>query len=190
MVIDRLVLCHYSDNLYIILSISFSIAYYLVVMKSIERIIKYEKNSIKCYKEEINGFIVIQDIIKNDKLKFIIFLIVIIILQLFFSIRHRNDVIINIPRGIEALIIPFFEEYIYRKLFYDYNKNNNTVGIDILNVLLFFIIHFSFSIVLLLFSITMTFLYKTYKSLLINCCIHILYNLLGLLFPLLVLNFS
>ncbi|MBO4640362.1 MAG: CPBP family intramembrane metalloprotease [Treponema sp.] len=128
--------------------------------------------------------------IKEDKLLLILIVFLLIILQVTWF--YLSDYIYrklgispkrNTLQDFSYLFIPIFEEFIFRKLFFDYCDKNPTKHIFVLNVMIFAFAHLMPMPTHYFLGIILTYCYIKYKSILLNTSLHVLYNFLGLFLP-------
>lgn len=121
---------------------------------------------------------------------FIFFFLVIIVIFWYFlstfickltNLQTNQDLTFNF----QYLITPLFEEFIFRKVYFEYCDNNHIKYDFVLNVLLFAFSHIIPTPNHFLLGIILTYSYKKYKSLILTTFIHLFYNLLSMSLPLL-----
>ena len=82
-----------------------------------------------------------------------------------------------------ALFIPIFEEFIFRKIYFDYCKLYNIKHTYALNIIIFSFAHIVPLPYHFILAAVLAYCYKKFDSLLLNIIIHFLFNLIGIFIP-------
>lgn len=123
--------------------------------------------------------------IKNNKLSLFKIIFVIVICQivwfivLYYYHKAKGGYMNNILLFDIVLFIPIFEEFIFRKIYFDYCKINNVKNAYELNIIIFSFLHIIPMPTHFVLAATLAYCYKKFDSLLLNIIIHFMYNFMG-----------
>ena len=130
------------------------------------------------------------DVIGKTKKQFLIITLLTVIIAVVFSfislyLKKKFGVSKDITIvEISFLFVPIFEEFIFRKIYFQYCEINKIKHAFILNVIIFSFAHIIPMPYVFLLGVILAYCYKKYDSLILNTVIHFLLNLLGLSIPL------
>lgn len=126
------------------------------------------------------------DKIKNSKFFFSIVLVLSVSLVIisgcsnfFYNRKHGIQANFSISFNMQSLVAPIFEEFIWRKIYFEYCERYNINHSILLNIIIFSFSHLIPRYYVILLGIILTYTYKKYDSLLINTLIHFLFNSAG-----------
>jgi len=129
--------------------------------------------------------------VKKDKKTFILIIalfVIIVIMWYFFSdyISRKIGIYPSKKPFLELsfLFVPIFEEFIFRKIYFQYCEINKIKHAFSLNVVIFSFAHIIPMPYVFLLGVILAYCYKKYNSLILNTVVHFLFNLLGLSIPL------
>ncbi|HOE08149.1 MAG TPA: CPBP family intramembrane metalloprotease [Treponemataceae bacterium] len=128
--------------------------------------------------------------VKKDKRTFILIIVlfmILIIMWYFFSdyISSKTGIYPEKKPFLELslLVAPIFEEFIFRKIYFEYCEINKVKHAFFINVIVFSFAHITPMPYVFLLGVILAYCYKKYNSLILNTAIHFLFNLLGLTLP-------
>ena len=133
--------------------------------------------------------------VRREKKTFILIIVlfvIVIIMWYFFSdyISRKIGIYPSKKPFLELsfLFIPVFEEFIWRKIYFDYCESNQIKHAFALNVIIFSFAHIIPMPYVFILGAILAYCYKKYNSLILNTAIHFLFNFLGIFLPI-ILNY-
>ena len=129
------------------------------------------------------------DVIGKTKKQFLIIILLTVLIAVVFSFISlylqkkfglSKDITIV---EISFLFVPIFEEFIFRKVYFEYCEIYKVKYAFFLNVIIFSFAHIIPMPYVFLLGVILAYCYKKYNSLILNTVIHFLFNLLGLSIP-------
>lgn len=179
-----------------ILILLIDVFFYFLMCKKILSKCNFSYRLTDSLKEEWKNQKRIFEILKNEKNTLILILLSFIILQVahyFFSIYLTGEIDISINKRpfleLSYLFVPIFEEFIFRKVYFDYCCIYNVKHTYVINILVFSFAHIFPMPHIFVLATILTYCYKKYESLSLNIILHFIFNCLGIILPMFLDNF-